>query len=890
MRFPRWVSRSRRDAELEEEIRSHLAMDTAVRIERGESPESARLSARREFGNVALVRTVTRETWGGAWLEHIVRDWRQAWRTLGRSPVFTGVVVLILSLGIGINGAVVSIIDTAFFRRLPVPNAERIVEIRTGNTSVPLRRDRGSMSSFPDAHDLATNLASVGEFGAYAMDDLKLGGELAGTVAWGALVTGNYFHLLGVPPQRGRMLDRADEETASARPVAVISDRLWRTAFGADESVLGRQITIGSTHFDIVGVMPPRFTGTHPEGRTELWIPYTAQATATANAPAFDNRGERAARIIGRLAPGVTLPELQGRLDALDKEFATRFEADRQVRFIALHHDRFVTTDQALNAIPVFLLVWVMVGLLHLVACSNVAGLLLARASARRREIGVRLCLGASRGHVLRLVLSEPLALAVIGSAGGILVARWLTTALCSMRFLSALDAGLDARLLAIILGLTTATMLFVGLMPARESSRTDPAALLRGGGHAIAGGSRRMSTTLIGGQVAVSLVLLAAAAAMLRGFQQQANAETGYDTRRVVVASMELRLPPRAHADPVAPGSDVAMASVALRDLALSRVSALPGVERVATSHGVPMYHGWFDDVKVAGYEYGTEESSKMSMQTAGPGYFATIGAAIVRGREFTSDERGDPLRPRGTFDAVIVNEAMTRRYWPGADPIGQRVSFRSNGSATVVGVVRDMRDASTLRPIPRAYFPALERFAPRFEIVVRTNDPELLVPRVRAALSGLPSAEPPVVQTLADIRGNATMVSRVAGITLTVCASVALLLTAVGLYGLVSMWADERRREIGIRMALGATTASVHRLVLRGAGRPVVAGAIIGTIGAALALRVEQTWIGPVMPLEPVPLLGAILALGIVAGVAAIIPSYRATRVSAAEVMRDA
>ena len=699
MRNPFGRSRAQRDADLDEEVLTHLAMAAADRVARGETVGDAERAARREFGNVTLVQEITREMWGGAWLARIMQDIPYAARALAKAPIFTVAVSLLLAIGIGVNGAVVSIIDTSFLRKLPVPDPDRIVVVRSGDARVPIRRDASRMSSFPDGRDVAVSLRDVGEFGAYFMESVKLGDDLAGSVAWSAFVTGNYFSLLGVAPARGRMIAPDEERPAGKHPVVVISDNLWHTRFASDEHVVGRQLTIQQTRFTIIGVMPPGFTGTHPEGRTDIWLPYTMQAEATGRS-SFDEREARVATIVGRLAPSATIPSVQGRLDGVARDLAARFpQADAHLRFHAVSHSHLVSSDEFMNAMPTFLLVWAMVAILHLVACSNVAGLMLARGAARRRELGIRLCLGASRTRVVWLMLTEPILLGVLGATGGIILARWLTSLLCGMQFLSAMDAGLDVRLVTIIAVLSAATAIQFGLLPARQAARNDPLELIRGASATHLSGQRGAAQALIVVQVALSLVLLADATAMLRSFDRQAHANPGYDTGRVVVARLELKTPGVAAEDALARVQRLTANATALREEAIARLAVLANVERVATAQGAPLYSGSFEDVKVQGHEYARDESMKMSTLNVGPGYFATIGAPILRGREFSTADPSDPTRGHGTFDAVIVNESMARRYWPNVDPLGKTVSFRGRGSATVIGVVRDMHDVSLAR-----------------------------------------------------------------------------------------------------------------------------------------------------------------------------------------------
>ena len=813
--------------------------------------------------------------------DHLRRDLSYAWRGLRRSPTFSVVVAVTLAIGIGANAAVLGIIDTAFLRKLPVPEPERVIGVLSGDTRDGARRPRPGLSSFADYRDLRAPTHGAVELAAYAMHYLQLGDEFAGSAVWSALVSADYFQVLRVHAQKGRVFGPDEEEPRGAHPVAVISDVLWRTRFGSEERAVGRQLTIGNTRFTIIGVAPKGFTGTHGEGRTDLWIPYTMQAEATGTEYIHDYRDARVAFIIGRLAPSATVAEVQGRLDRAARELSTSYpETDRTLRLVAERRDRFVTFEQAPGALYGFLLVLATVALVHLVACSNVASLVLARASARRSEMGIRICLGASRGRLLMQSLAECGLLALLGAVGGLVIARWLTQLICTMQFMSAMDAGLDARVVLIVALVTTATALQFGLGPALGATRNDPLSVIRGTpGMRIAGKREHSAALLVVGQLAMSLMLAANAAVLAKAFERQSRADPGYDASHLMVASVSLR-------DPRATAND---RPAAFEDLT-SRATTLPGVLRVAAAGGAPLRGGSYDDVAVAGHEYGAGESKKLHLLTVGPGYFATIGAQLIRGREFTPADR-IPVGSRyfRGFDVAVVNEAMARRYWPGVDPIGKQLAFHDKGTATVVGLVRDMHDVTASAVLPRVYFPLFEAPGPNFEVIVRTSgDPAASAALVRSAVASSPMVEPPTVRTMIELRDDATQLSRIGSLALAICAAIALLLTAIGLYGLVAMWAAERRGEIGIRLALGAPWWDIHRLLLGGAGRLFAVGGIVGLAGAVALVRLEGGWFGSSFALELPPVAIALAVLVTVAGVAAFLPARRAASLDPAAVLR--
>ncbi len=875
--------RSREADDLRAEMQLHIDLRSRANQQAGAHAADATFAARRQFGNQTRLRGAARDAWGFVGLDAIVEDIRLATRSLIRSPVFTVAVSLTLAIGIGANTAVIGIIDAAFFRKLPVPSPEQVVAVYSGDTRAGSRASVTGYNSFPDYLDLRRLVDGGDGLAAYAMTSLKLGDSLSGAEVWSALVTANYFSVIGVHAARGRLILPDEDEPRGAHPVVVISDAFWKARFGGDEHVVGQQLTIGGGKFTVIGVAPPGFTGMHPEGRTDLWLPWTMEAEASGRPPVYANRDARLASIIGRLAPGSSLARVQASLDHAAAELKSAWPAlDGSLKFRVARHDRLVMIEQAPMALVTMLMVWTMIVLLHLIACSNVASLVLARAAARRKELGIRLCLGASRGRILMHSLAEPAVLAAVGATGGVLIARWLTLLITRMQFLSAMDPGLDLRALAIVALAAIATVLVFGLAPALEASRPDPMATLRGTAGGPRGGRRRdAAPLLVIGQVAMSLVLLVNAAILTRTFERQSQKDPGFDAPHLLVASVALR-GTRAQWGDLSPSLEQM----------IDRASRLPGVRRVAVAGGAPLLHsGWYDEVVVAGHQYSDDESRKMSVQVVGPAYFTTVGASLAKGREFNATDLSEAAHASGTFDAVVVNEAMARRYWPNDEAIGKQVAFRHRGTATVIGVVRDLHDVTLSAIVPRAYFPLSEwRIWPRFELIVLTNgDPAALEPALRAMIgaSSMP-VEPPLVQTMRDVMSDSLQLPHIGGIALTICAAVALLLTSVGLYGLVASFAAQRRSEIGIRLALGARARHVHTLVLGGAGRLVAIGAAVGLVGALAMIRVERGLWGPSIEFEGFPIVLALVVLGVVVSIAAFVPSLRATRSDPAEVLR--
>ncbi|HEY4216530.1 MAG TPA: ADOP family duplicated permease [Gemmatimonadaceae bacterium] len=819
--------------------------------------------------------------------DHLVHDGAYAARALRRTPLFTIVATVILALGIGANTAVLGLIDDMYFRKLPVPQPERIVAIYAGDT-----RNRGRAGTLRDESislhtfaELRTRIRGVDTLAMYAVHSLPTGDPLSGDETWSALVSGNYFHVLGVAPERGRFIGDDDEQPEGAHPVVVISDYLWREKFAGDEHVIGRQIPIGQVTFTVIGVAPRGFTGLHPEGRTILWMPYTmANALAprgtASHAPATGSQDTFFGTVFGRLSANATLAQVQASADGAAQDLtANDLTANRHLAFYVRVRDRLTTAELSGNALSMFALAWIMIALLHLVACSNVASLMLARSAARRRELGVRMCLGASRMRILMQSFIEAWLLAILGAGGGLAVGLVFSKLLARMAFLSASNPHLDLRVIAIVALVVGATVVQFGMLPAFDASRTDPLSVLRGGPGRARGVRRDRSEMVVLGQVAVSMTLVANAAVFVALARRQATTSPGYDAAHLAVASVSLR-------DGLVSPSDQ---HAAYAD-ALTRVAAVPGVRAATGAVGAPLFNThWFGAVSTPTSVATSDGASQTSLQAVGPGYFATLGAPLVRGREFTIRDRLPPTAPRDAFDVVVVNESLARRLWPNDDPIGKQISVPGSSSAIVVGIVRDIHDVSTIAAVPRAYVPLLETRFQSFDVVVRTTGPaSISVETIRAALQASGELQRPAVRTMSFIQAGAMSTSRAAALGVSICGGLALFLTVVGLYGIVTMWAAQRRAEIGIRLALGATSGNVHWLLLSGVGKLLCTGAALGLFCAFGIVQIERGQIGPIISLDAAAVGISLLVLVACAGAAAYLPSRRATRQHPAEVLR--
>jgi len=867
------------ERDLADEVRFHLDREAEKLAAGGIPADEARRRARLAFGGVEHVKESARDARGVRWIEDLASDVRYSLRALRRTPLFTAIVVVTLAIGIGANGAVLSIIDRMFWRKLAVPHPEQLVLISSGSTHERATH-RVGWSSFPDYLDIRRDAQGVSGSIAYAMDDVALGDSLGGRRFLAAFVSGNYFAVLGALPARGRTIRPDEELPRGAHAVVVISDAFWHSQFGGAADVVGRALTIAKTKFTIIGIMPPGFVGLQAEGRTDLWLPYTMHAEAMGGPYGFDQRDARKALIFGRLLPGEHPAELQASLDRVAHALAAAYPATDGGRTLwDMPHDRLAPIAEAPAAFFEFMVVWAMIALLHLVACSNVASLMLARAASRRHELGIRICLGASRGRLVMHALTEAALLAAFGATAAVVVARWLTQLICQMQFMSAADPGLDVRVVVIIVGIAAVTTLQFGLMPALDAARRDPIDMVRGAHGAGGDAARdRAPKVILVVQLTLSIVLLANAGVLLQSFRRQTEGPSGYDSTHLIVTSLTR---------PMDSGPTTWLVQ---SDAIAAQLSAVPGVRSFAIAIGAPLFRtGRFDDVDVTGHQYRPGEERKLSLQSVGPGYFRTVGARLVSGREFNAADLASIVGgTTSAFSAAVVNETMARRFWPGQDPIGRQITYHGR-AATVFGVVRDLHDVSTVGVVPRVYFPLLRQVPTEFEVLVRTDgNPADALGAVSRALGAVRGAHVTYNQTMSDLQRDVLAPERAGGIGMIICSAIALLLTALGIYGLVATWAAQRRGEIGIRLALGASARHVHTVLLGGVGRLVAIGAVIGVAGAVGLARLERSWWGPTFTLDLLPLAVTLVVISVAAMTAGFLPVRRAAAANPADVLR--
>jgi len=878
MKLPLW--RRRQDRELDEEIASHLRLAIADRVERGETVEDATRAVRREFGNVPLVKEVTRDMWGWIVLEQLAQDVRYAVRGLRKAPGFAAVAIATFALGIGANTAMFSVINAVMLRPLPFPHSDRLVAIG----EIDLRPGQGarpSSASWPDFFDWRARSKTFEQLSAYheTAFTMIVGGRSMHTP--GAVVSSDIFSTLGVQPALGRSF-RPEEERAGA-DVAVISDGLWRSEFGASPAIVGTTTTINARPFTIVGVMPAgfHFPITVPAAQAWITVAEYARKEQPDDEPMTTQRGAHYIKVIGRLRADATVAAAQSELDAIAASLRREYPDDNGSRGVKLtpELDRLVgDTGQAL------VVLLVAVGCVLLIACVNLANLMLVRGASRGREMALRLALGASRRSIAVQLLTESVVLSAFGTAAGLLIAAWSIRALVRI---SPTDVrGLDEVTIDGVVLAFTAVVGFVaalgfGTVPAWLGSRTTPKVDLEDSGRATAGRRHgRVRATLVVVETAVGVVLLVAAGLLVRSFYRLATTNPGFDASHVV--TLRFNLPESRYSY---------KKQIAFYDELIADLNALPGLEATAAAP-LPLNGGRYSiSFSPPGATLPPSQRSSADFAMVGPAYFRALQIPVVQGREFTAADDDGATR------VVVVNESFARQFLNGRNPIGERIQPSMNTTEKeppwreIVGITRDIRQRALNEPGRPAYFiPYAQGLISTLYIVIRTNStPAVVVDQARRAVS---KKDPELalydVRTLDEYVTLSVASARFQTQLLALFAALALVLTAVGLYGVVAYGVAQRTREFGIRLALGARPREVLQLVLRHAMRMAGAGVAAGIVGAMFATRLLGSALYDVHPLDPLTFASVVGTLLAVALLASFVPARRATRVDPMQALR--
>jgi predicted permease len=878
------LHRAQWEDDLAEEMRLHLDLRAAEKA--GDDTEA---QAKRRFGNVSLLREQSREAWGWRLWDTLGQDVRYGLRTLVADPGFAAAAVLSLALGIGANTAIFSILNAVMLRSLPVEDPRQLVQLQVGKspsfTNPIWEQVRDHQQAFSGTLAYGSNRF-----------DLSDGGETH--FAQGIFVSGDFFRVLGVPAVRGRMINRDDDLRGGGHsgPVAVISYAFWQANFGGDANILGKTVRLDRHPFVIVGVSPPWFKGLEVDQPFDVAIPIGCEPLLHTDLSALNQRSWWWLRIIGRLTPGETLSQAQARMNSIAHEIdrATippNWDSKMQQRYmkrsftVTPYATGFSRTGSQYKT-ALFTLMAVVV-LVLLIACANIANLLLARAAARQREIAVRLAIGAARVRVIRQLLTESLLLAFSGAIAGFLFSIWGSRLL--VRFLSTasrqvqLDLSPDFHVFAFTAGVTILTGILFGLAPALRATSFGPNQVLKEQTRGTLTGATRftLGKALVTGQVALSLMLLVGAGLFLGTFRNLLTIDAGFNRHNVLLVRAIL---PAAHVQKPL--------RIRLFDKILTSLRELHGVRSAASSDLTPIGHSfWNQNTRPEGYQAKpVEDDVLVYFNRVSPSYFGTLETPLLMGRDFT--DRDNLAAP----NVMIVSEFTARHFWGNADPIGKTIVTEGPDGDTsyqVIGLVKNAKYGDLNEPaLKTAYVPWLQNADPRPQVSyeLRTAGPvEALIPAVRAAIAAVStdaSLEFTSFETQVD---DSLLQPRLVALLSSFFGFLALALAMVGLYGIISYAAAKRRGEIGIRMALGAGRRSVVWLVLRDLLLMLAIGTVLGVAASLAAGHLVTSLLFGVPPRDPLTTAVAALVLGAAATVAGYLPARRASRMDPMAALRE-
>ncbi|HLX76973.1 MAG TPA: ABC transporter permease [Terriglobales bacterium] len=872
MRLPWWKRHQAR--ELEEELQSHLAMAARDRQERGAAAEAAKAEARREFGNLLLVSETTRDMWGWASLERFAQDLRYGARMLERSPGFAVVALLTLALGIGINTALFSVVNGVLLSPLPYPHPEQLVSVFESKPHF----EKGSFSylNFLDFQQQNRTLAAIA---AYRKTGFTLTGSGQAEQLQAQMVSAGLFSVLGIRPVAGRLFTPEEDRLGTA-PAVILSTELWTRKFGGAPEVIGKSITLDGSSYIVVGVVP---------GELQLYIQNFRKNNDVyvlmgqfADPHFRDRNASWGTDAIARLKPGVTVEQARADLNSVARGLGTAYPGvNKGIGVTMLPLKEEMVGDVR----PLLLVLLGAVGFVLLIACGNVANLLLARATVRQREFAIRSALGASPLRVIRQLLTETLLLAVIAGTAGLVLAAWGTQA--ALRLLPASiprasHVGLDLRVLGFTLAITALSAVVFGLAPAIKTARPDLHEELKEGGRGGSGARHRAQAAFVIMEMALALVLLAGAGLMIRTLAELWRINPGFEARNVVLLGVGLP-PGMAHASPDAIRSSLRQAEQA--------IASTPGIESAALSEGaIPLRGDNEDEFWLEGQPKpaSVNDMAWSLLYVVQPAYFQVMKVPLLRGRLLTAEdnEHATPV--------ALVDEDLAHRYFPHTDPLGKHIHFNSLGKTVeIVGVVGHVKqfgldtDARNLQD--QTYLPMMQTpddqlaGTAEVDLLVRTTLPPLTAEdAMRGSLQHM-NRDYVIFggESMNDVIGKGLAARRFSVILLVLFASLALLLAAIGIYGVVSYVVVQRQREIGIRMALGARRGQVFQLMLRQGARMALAGLGIGVAAAFGLTRLMTSLLYGVKPTDALTFAVAACLLCAIALAACCIPARRATRV---------
>jgi putative ABC transport system permease protein len=870
-------ARHRRYDDLAFSIDEHLREKIEELMDDGMSREQAQKVARREFGNVTQIKERSREAWQWASIESLLFDGRSALRQFRKAPGFTLIVITILALGIGANTTVFSIVDAVVLHPLPYVQPQQLVEVKSseqdhfesGDVSYPdffdWRRQNHSFDRLVSYHDVSFTLTGVPRA-------LSLDGEV---VSWDLLPT------LGISPELGRGFTAEEEKRGSQ--VLLISHALWLSEFGADRSILGRSVSLSGNLYTVIGVMPQTFRFPVEQPKMSFWTTIGVDDDPTDAHPLLSNRGVHFLTVMGRLKPGVTIAQADQEMKTLAGQLARQYPGTN-----TRHSSAEVKSElESLlgDTSKLLMIVLGAVALVLLTACANIANLLLARMRDRQREIAMRCALGAGRSRVIRQLLAESLFLGVAGGVLGCALAFILTPVVLRLMGDSvprAADAGVNLPVLGFALLISLICGVLFGIIPAVTLSKTDLIKTLKEGGRADTGGHNWLRSTLVIGQVTLGIVLTAGAGLLTTSFVNLTHADEGFNPDHLLTFGFEL------------PDTQYKSTRPQFYRQYFERLRALPGVISAGGSHNLPMT----DDLAMISFENAEHpippgQLPNVDLTFVSTDYFRTIQTPLLRGRDFTDD---DDMKSR---QVIIVNEAFAKQYFPGEDALGKKLKpGTGNGMPggppwrEIVGVVGNIRHvaAQTVMP-PAVYLPASQM--PTWccvNSVVRTSvDPRSLEPEVRKLVASMNSDLPVTnVRTMTELLSLQVAQPRFAMALLAAFAMLALILTVVGLYGVMAYSVSRRTREIGVRLALGAQRSAVLKMVLRDAATLLLIGIGLGATASLASASVLKSMLFGAAPRDPLVLTAVCITVAIAGLLAAYIPALRAASIDPTQALR--
>jgi predicted permease len=885
--------------ELDDEIQFHLEQQVAENIAAGMSPEESRYAAMRAFGNPTVLKEETRDTWGWIAVEQIVKDLRYGLRMLGKNFGFSAVAVATLALGIGANAAIFTVINAVMLRALPVEHPEELVtvgnpaRVHSWGTGTP----RTDVFSYPLYRELRENNQVFSSLLASSnLGSLRIAFDGGPETASGRLVTENYFQALGVEALLGRTFTADDGRKPGSDPVLVISYGYWRRRFSADASVIGRKMQLNNYPFTIIGVAPPGFFGEVVGDRPDLWAPMMMQPQLLPGRNFLESVNDAALLLIGRLKPGVTIEQARTNVNEVVKRALTvtldaRMSPDDRN---AMQNAKFAVAvlpgSRGLSRLrqefsTALLLLLGMVALVLLVACVNVANLMLARSEARRREIAVRVAMGAGPGRIVRQLLTESVLVALIGGALGLLLAQWGSAVLVSLANTGdqrPLSLALDWRVLGFTGAICLSAAIVFGLAPALRFLNVRPgAALKEGGRRAETDPKSSFRRILISAQIALGALVLMTAGLLVRSLRNLQEADLGYSRDRLLLARVDI----------LESGYRGAAIQNMTREL-IDRFAALPGVRSVTvSSNGLFSGDESSDAIRVDGVASANQLDNVTADDEVGPNYFSTIGDPIVLGREITSEDLARAAH------VAVVNETFAKFYFGGRNPLGHKITMQDSqhpDSFEIVGVARDVHDHSVRDTVRRRMYAPLtsagfdDLGAYNFEIRA-VGDSHVLVNSIRTTIRNLnPDLAVDNIKTASELVTDTLTSQALMAELSTFFGGLVLVLVCVGLYGSMTYRVARRTREIGVRMALGAPREGLIWMVTREACIELAIGGPIGIAAAIAATRLFKAMLFGLSETDPLSIASTILALAGVCLAAAIVPVQRAIRVDPISALR--